>query len=99
MTTNDFPAANEAAQGEQFGRVPRFYNVRLSDRDAWLAASVAALFTAIGMLLEIAIVENAPGVSAKPAGIGAFVAFLLLLVLFLRRRTPSVRWASVVYLI
>jgi hypothetical protein len=99
MTTNDFPTANEGGQGERFGRAPRFYNVRLSERDAWLAATVAALFTAIGMLLEIAIVKSAPGVSAKPAGIGAFVALLLLLVLFLRRKTPSVRWASVVYLI
>jgi len=99
MTTNNFPAENEAAQGEQFGRAPRFYNVRLPELDAWWGATVAALFTAIGMLLEIAIAKNAPGVSAKPAGIGAFVAFLLLLVLFLRRKTPSGRWASVIYLI
>ena len=99
MTTNNFLTANETTQGEQLGQAPRFYNVRLSERDAWLAATVAALFTAIGMLLEIAIVKNAPGVSAKPAGIGAFVALLLLLVLFLRRKTPSRRWASVIYLI
>jgi len=60
---------------------------------------VAALFTAIGMLLELAIVRKTTGVSAKPVGISAVVAVVLLIVLFLRRKTPSVRWASVIYLI
>src|SRR5262249_21228164 len=40
-----------------------------------------------------------PGVSAKPAVISAFVALMLLAALFIRRKTPSVVWASVVYLI
>jgi len=99
MTTNDPMGRNDAVPRERFARAPRFYSVRLSEGDAWLGATVAALFTALGMLLEVAIVRKTPGVSVKPFGISAFVALVLLIVLFLRRKTPSVRWASVIYLI
>jgi hypothetical protein len=99
MITNDPLGRNNAPPHERFAWTPRFYNVHLSERDAWLGATVAALFTAIGMLLELALVRKAPGVSAKPVGISAVVAVVLLIVLFLRRKTPSVRWASVIYLI
>jgi len=51
------------------------------------------------MLLEVAIVRKIPLISAKPAEVSAFVALLLLIFLFIRRKTPSVRWASVVYLV
>ena len=99
MTTNDSVTANDTARRERSGRARRFYNIRLSDRDAWFGATVAALFTAVGMLLEVAIVRKIPRISAKPAEVSAFVALLLLIFLFIRRKTPSVRWASVVYLV
>jgi hypothetical protein len=50
------------------------------------------------MLLEIAL-ERKLSISAKPAGISALVALVLLIVLFLQRKTPSVRWASVIFII
>src|SRR5262249_3404270 len=75
-----------------------FYNVRLSDRDAWFGATGAALFNGLGMLLEIGMIGNIPGTSAKPAAAGA-VAVILLIVLFIRRQRPSVRLASVLYMI
>src|SRR5262249_40974082 len=99
MTTNDSVSSNDTARRERFGRRRRFYNIRLSEPDAWLGATVAVLFTGVGMLLEIAIVRKIPGLSARPPEISAFVALMLLIVLFIRRKTPSVRSASVIYLI
>jgi hypothetical protein len=99
MTTNDSVSATDTARRERSGRASRFYNIRLSERDAWFGATVAALFTAVGMLLEVAIVRKIPGISPRPSEISAFVALLLLIFLFIRRKTPSVRWASVVYLV
>jgi hypothetical protein len=99
MTTNNSVSATDTARRERSGRASRFYNIRLSERDAWFGATVAALFTAVGMLLEVAIVRKIPLISAKPAEVSAFVALLLLIFLFIRRKTPSVRWASVVYLV
>jgi len=51
------------------------------------------------MLLEIAIVRKIPSISTKPAAISGFVGLLLLIMLFIRRKTPSVQWASFVYMI
>ena len=99
MTTKVPVAANDAARRQRSGRATGFYNVRLSERDAWFGATVAALFNALGMLLEFAVVRKIPGISAKPAGISAFVALLLLMVLFTRRKTPSVQGASIIYLV
>jgi hypothetical protein len=99
MTINDPVASKDAAQHERPGRATGFYNVRLSERDAWFGAIVAVLFTVLGMLMEVAIVRKIPGVSAKPAGISALVALILLIVLFVRRKAPSVRWASLIYLV
>jgi hypothetical protein len=99
MTTNNSVSATDTARRERSGRASRFYNIRLSERDAWFGATVAALFTAVGMLLEVAIVRKIPRISAKPAEVSAFVALLLLIFLFIHRKTPSVRWASVVYLV
>jgi hypothetical protein len=99
MTTNNSVSATDTARRERSGRASRFYNIRLSERDAWFGATVAALFTAVGMLLEVAIVRKIPRISAKPAEVSAFVALLLLIFLLIRWKTPSVRWASVVYLV
>jgi len=74
MTTNDSVSSNDTARRERFGRRRRFYNIRLSEPDAWLGATVAVLFTVVGMLLEIAIVRKIPGLSARPPEISAFVA-------------------------
>jgi hypothetical protein len=78
-------------------RSTTFYNVRLSDRDAWFGATVAVLFNALGMLLEIGLVREIPGISSTPAGFSAIVGVLLLIVLFVRRKTPSVEFAALVY--
>src|SRR5262245_19877802 len=78
--------------------LPRFYQVRLSDREAWFGAMVAALFNALGMLLELAIVQKTPGIPQKPAAISACLALLLVVALFLSRRTPSTKLAYVAYL-
>jgi hypothetical protein len=49
------------------------------------------------MLLEIQISRRTPGMSAKLPALSALVGLLLLLVLFIWRRTPSVRWACIIY--
>jgi hypothetical protein len=51
------------------------------------------------MLLELAIVRKAPGVSATPAAVSACVALVLLIALFIQRKTPSIKWASIFYLV
>jgi hypothetical protein len=99
MISNDRVTAGDAAERERSGRPTHFYNIRLSERDAWFGATVATLFTALGMLLEVAMIRKIPGVSAKPPIVSAFIALLLLIALFLRRKTPSVKWASLVYLV
>jgi hypothetical protein len=98
MTPNDQIAENDVIQRKRHAeRTVRFYNIRLSERDAWLGAIVAALFNALGMLLELVIVKSTPGISPKPAAISALIALMLLVVLFIWRKTPSVKWASIVY--
>jgi hypothetical protein len=79
------------------GRPLRFYQVRLSEGAAWFGATVAALFNAAGMLLEIAIIKEIPGISTKPAVISAFAALILVAALFVFRKRPSVKWASIAY--
>jgi hypothetical protein len=81
------------------GRSGHFYNVQLSARDAWFGATVAALFNGLGMLLEYEIIKKSLGVSSSAPAISAIVAAILLLLLFVRRKTPSVKWAAVIYLI
>jgi len=98
MTTRGpAPATDAVSPGRHSGRTLRFYNVRLSEQDAWFGATVAALFNALGMLLEVAMVRNIPGVSAKPATVSAVVGLILLLVLFILRKTPTQTWASLVF--
>jgi len=92
MTTND-----EIPPGPR--PAVRFYNVRLSGRDAWLAATIAVLFNGLGMLIEFAIVRKNPGIPGRPLAISAIVAVILLLVLLVRRKRPSVKWAAVIYLV
>jgi len=82
-----------------WSRTLGFYHVRLSEREAWLGATLAALFNAVGMLLEVALVRRTPGISARPPFLSALVGFTLLIVLFCLRKTPTVRWASVIYLV
>src|SRR5262249_11712349 len=60
---------------------------------------LAALFNVLGMLLEIVIVRKVPGVSGRSVEISALVGLLLMTVLLIRRKTPSVELASVVFLI
>jgi hypothetical protein len=69
----------------------------LSERDAWFGASVAAFFNAVGMLIEIAIIRRVPGISTRPAVVSAIVAVILLVILWIWRKTPSVNWAYVAY--
>jgi hypothetical protein len=92
MTTN-----GENPQGPE--PAVHFYNARLSARDAWLAATIAVLFNALGMLIEYAIVRENPGIPAKPLAISTIVAVILLLLLFIRRQMPSVKWAAIIYLV
>ncbi|HEX4997028.1 MAG TPA: hypothetical protein VFY29_02315 [Terriglobia bacterium] len=79
------------------GRALSLFDVHLSDRDAWFAATLAAVLNGIGMLLEMAIILTIPGVPIAPAAVSASAAALLLMALFIGRKTPSVRWASVIY--
>jgi hypothetical protein len=92
MTTND-----ENPVGP--GTAVRFYNVRLSERDAWLAATIAVLFNALGMLIEFAIIRKTPSVPERPLAISVIVAVILLVLLFLGRKRPSVKWAAIIYLV
>jgi hypothetical protein len=92
MTTND-----EDPVGP--GAAVRFYNVRLSERDAWFAATIAVLFNGLGMLIEFAIIRKTPGVPERPLVISVIVAVILLVLLFLGRKRPSVKWAAIIYLV
>jgi hypothetical protein len=51
------------------------------------------------MLLEFAIIKKTSGVSAQAPAISGIIATILLLLLFVRRKTPSVKWAAVIYLV
>jgi hypothetical protein len=82
MSTNP-PATTPDSHGQHSSDELRFYHVRLSDRDAWFSAAVAALFNALGMLLEIQISRRTPGMSAKLPALSALVGLLLLLMLFI----------------
>jgi hypothetical protein len=75
----------------------RFYHTRLPEREAWFGVTMAALLNALGMMVEVVIIREIPGISAEPAALSALVALILLLLLFLGRKTPSVRWAYVAY--
>jgi hypothetical protein len=75
------------------------YQIRLPAGSAWAGAATAALFNALGMAIEIVIARRTPGVAAKPAAISGVVALILLIVLVLKRRTPSVKWATIAYLV
>jgi hypothetical protein len=99
MTTNGPITEDDASRRERSGPATSFYNVRLSERDAWFGATVAALFNASGMLLEVAVIRRIPGMSAKPAAMSALIGLILLSVLFVRRNRPSVRWASVLFVV
>jgi hypothetical protein len=100
MTTNDRAAtSDEVRRGLSWARAFRFATVRLSEREAWFGTTIAVLFNAIGMILEFAIIRKISNVPAKPAAISFLVALILFMVLFIRRKTPSVRWASVVYFV
>ena len=97
MTTNEPLAAGDQTLREQGGRVTPIYNVRLSERDAWFGASIGALLNVLGMLLELAIVRKIPGTSTEPIIVSAFVGLMLLIVLFIQRKRPSVKLASLIY--
>ena len=86
------------ASRETLERQPlHFYNVRLSAKEAWLGAAFAASFNLIGMLLEVAVIGRFPGISKRPALVSAALALLMLLFLFIRRKTPSTGWAGIIY--
>src|SRR5262249_23752027 len=99
MTINDPVSPNGAGDGRRSAQRLSFYNVVLSEQEAWFGVTIAALFNAVGMLLEIAITREIPGVSARSSVLSATVGVILLIVLFIRRKTPSVKWANWVYLI
>src|SRR3954465_7750684 len=99
MAAKDPLTMMDSAPPEQSAPAIGFYNVRLSARDAWIGATAAAFFNALGMLLEIAIIRRVPGISAKPAGISTFVAVILLIVLYIRRKSPSVHLAYFLYMV
>ncbi len=79
-------------------RSSHFYNVRLSPRDAWLGATAAASFNTLGMGIEVALVRKM-GIPVAAPMASSLVGLALLVILYLWRRTPSVRWASVLFLI
>jgi hypothetical protein len=79
-------------------RPARFFNVQLSPRDAWLGATAAASFNMLGMWIEVAIVRKL-GVPVTAPIVSSLVGLALLVVLYVWRHAPSVRWASVLYLI
>jgi hypothetical protein len=98
MTQNDLFAARDAILDNRGSRRRyRFYKVRLSEREAWTGSAIAALFNALGMLLEIVIVRKVPGISPTPALISAAIGFTLLALLLIGRKKPSRLWASVAF--
>ncbi len=97
MSTN-LSAAVNATLNKQPDDI-HFFNVRLSAHDAWSGAIIAVLFNALGMILEIAIIRRTPGISADPAVLSIAVALVLLAALLFWRKTPSAKWAGIIYLI
>jgi hypothetical protein len=79
------------------GSALRFHQVRLSDRSAWVGATFAALFNALGMLVQIAIMRDVPGISTRPAVLSALAALILFIGLLARRNSPSVKWAYLAF--
>jgi hypothetical protein len=51
------------------------------------------------MLIEIAIIEKIPGVPTAPAELSAIFAAILLMMLLVQRKTPSIKWAYISYLL
>jgi hypothetical protein len=99
MRNDSFAAKDATSDNRRPGRTYRFYKVRLSEREAWLGATVAALFNALGMLLHIALNRKVPGVSSTSVVISASVGLMLLIMLFIGRNKPSLKWASVAYVL
>jgi hypothetical protein len=98
MNMNDTVNNSNAVRDEkQPGQGDRFYRVQLSARDAWSGATIAVLFNALGMLMEMGIIRKTPGISREPAAVSAAVALILLACLAIRRKTPSLRSASIIY--
>jgi len=88
---------NNSSHEQQSERPVCFYNVRLSARDAWLGTTVAVLFNALGMLLEMGIIQKTSGISAEPAAISFAVALVLLAALIVLRKTPSLQGAWIIF--
>lgn len=78
-------------------RTACFYNVRLSASDAWTGTTIAVLFNALGMLLEMGIIQKTSGVSTGPAAISVAVALVLLAALLMMRKNPSLRATWVIF--
>jgi hypothetical protein len=98
MTRNgSFTANGPDFDNQRAGRRYRFYKVHLSEREAWLGVTVAALFNALGMLIDIALARKFPGISPTPAVISASIGLILFVVLFNGRGKPSLKWASIAF--
>jgi hypothetical protein len=99
MISRKIAESDAAISDPQPAQSLRFYRVRLTSREAWFGATVAAIFNAIGMLIQIAIIDKIPGIPRTPAELSAFFAAILLMTLFVQRKAPSIRWAYISYLL
>jgi len=71
----------------------------LKARHAWRGALVAAALNAVGMPFDYFLARNVPNMPFYPSALSALVAIGLIVILLMRRRRPTVRLGSIVFLI
>jgi len=74
-------------------------SLNLEARHAWRGALVAAALNAVGMPFDYFLARNVPGMPFYPSALSALAATGLIVVLWNRRRRPTVRLGSTVFLL
>lgn len=71
----------------------------LAARHAWRAAFAAAVLNSTGMAADFLLAQGLPAMPAYPYVMSVLVGFALILILLLRRQSPTVRLGSAVFLV
>jgi len=71
----------------------------LEARHAWRGALVAAALNAVGMPFDFFLARNVPNMPFYPSALSALTSAGLIVLLWIRRRRPTVRFGSFVFLL